>query len=100
MTTFVKSYPCPASAGDVQIGSWLPVTSTAGWGYAVQEVTMGHFSGLGLNFYDVHIYSDSGTYSGQPALCSKTPDQLPIVLGEYGQKSSTVNDTTPDDSDD
>ncbi|MGA7384828.1 MAG: hypothetical protein WBW81_09135 [Methylocella sp.] len=74
--------------------SWLPVTSTAGWGYAVQEVTLGLFSGLGLNFYDVHIYLDSGKYSGQTALCSKTKsDKLQIVLGEYGQKSTTVSDT-------
>jgi len=90
MTAFVKKSATipPATA------SWLPVTSTAGWGYAVQEVTLGLFSGLGLNFYDVHIYSDSGTYSGQTALCSKTKsDNVQIVLGEYGQKSSTVNDT-------
>jgi hypothetical protein len=73
---------------------WLPVTSTAGYGYAVQEVTLGLFSGLGPNFYDVHIYSDSGTYSGQTALCSKTKsDKLQIVLGEYGQQSSTVSDS-------
>jgi hypothetical protein len=73
--------------------SWLPVTSTAGWGYAVQEVTFGLFSGLGLNFYDVHVYSDSGQYSGQTALCSKTKsDNLPIVLGEFGQKSTTLSD--------
>jgi hypothetical protein len=73
---------------------WVPVTSTAGLGYAVQEVTLGLFSGLGLNFYDVHIYSDSGQYSGQTALCSKTKsDKLQIVLGEYGQKSTTVSDT-------
>jgi hypothetical protein len=83
MTAFVKSK-----------SPWLPVTSTAGYGYAVQEVTFGLFSGLGLNFYDVHIYSDSGTYSGQTALCSKTKsDKLQIVLGEYGQKSNTVSDT-------
>ncbi len=91
MTTYVNKQVFSG----VQVGSWLPVTSTAGWGYAVQEVTLGLFSGLGLNFYDVHIYSDSGTYSGQTALCSKTKsDKLPIVLGEYGQKSSTVNDNT------
>src|SRR5215471_12034125 len=74
MTAFVKSYPC---AGDAKpscttIGQWLPVTSTAGLGYPVLEVTFGLFSGLGLNFYDVHIYSDSGQYPGQTALCFRT----------------------------
>ena len=83
MTTYVTSK-----------ASWLPVTSTAGWGYAVQEVTLGLFSRLGLNYYDVHIYSDSGQYSGQTVLCSKTKsDNLPIVLGEFGQKSTTLSDT-------
>jgi len=73
---------------------WLPVTSTAGYGYAVQEVTFGFFTGLHLNFYDVHIYSDSGRYSGQTALCSKVKaDDLAIVLGEFGQASSIVSDS-------
>jgi hypothetical protein len=80
MTKFVKS----------RAGQWLPVTSSAGGGYAVQELTFGFFSGRGLNFYDVHIYSDTGTYSGQTWLCLRTQfvDHLPIVLGEYGQKST------------
>ena len=41
MTAFVKKSTTipPATA------SWLPVTSTAGWGYAVQEVTLGLFRG-------------------------------------------------------
>jgi hypothetical protein len=82
------AYPVTAAA------PWLPVTSTAGWGYAVQEVTLGLFSGLDLNFYDVHIYSNSGTYSGQTALCSKVKsDKLQIVLGEFGQSSTTLSDT-------
>jgi putative membrane protein len=73
---------------------WLPVTSTAGYGWAVQELTLGYFSGLRLNFYDVHIYSDSGTYSGQTALCNKVKaDRLPIILGEFGQRSSSVSDS-------
>jgi putative membrane protein len=73
---------------------WLPVTSTAGYGYAVQEVTYGFFTGLHLNFYDVHIYSDKGTYSGQTALCSKVAsDKLAIILGEFGQYSSTASDS-------
>jgi len=95
MTAFVKSYnPCPAGVTPCPVGQWLPVTSTAGGGYAVQDVTMGHFSGLGLNFYDVHVYSNSGTSWGQSALCTHTPDPLPFVLGEYGQNSSTVNQNT------
>jgi hypothetical protein len=85
MITFVKS----------RAGQWLPVTSSAGGGYAVQELTFGFFSGRGLNFYDVHIYSDMGQYSGQTWLCLRTQfvDHLPIVLGEYGQKSTCTSPT-------
>lgn len=73
---------------------WLAVTATAGWGYAVQELTLGLFSGLGLDFYDVHVYSDSGQYPGLTALCNKAAsDQVPIILGEYGQKSQTISDS-------
>src|SRR5262249_31659867 len=75
------------------ISPWLPVTSSAGWGWAVQEITLGLFSGLDLDFYDLHVYSDSGQYSGQTALCNKvSADRVPIILGEYGQKSHTYSD--------
>jgi hypothetical protein len=91
MTAFVKSIPC--GAGCIT-GSWLPVTASAGWGYAVPEITFGLFSGLGLNFYDLHVYADSGQYSGETALCNKvSADGVPIILGEYGQKSQTYSDS-------
>jgi hypothetical protein len=97
MTKFVNAYPCdPLAKPPCQkIGDWLPVTSSAGGGNAVQELTFGFFSGLGLNFYDVHIYSDMGQYSGQTWLCLRTQfvDHLPIVLGEYGQKSTCTSPT-------
>jgi hypothetical protein len=85
MAAFVKARTTP----------WLlPVTSSAGWGWAVQEITFGLFSGLGPNFfYDLHVYTDSGTYSGETALCNKvSADGVPIVLGEFGQKSHVVDD--------
>src|SRR5262249_28563275 len=89
MTNFVKSRPC--GAGCVT-GSWLPVTSS-GWGSAVQEITLGLFSGLGLDFYDIHVYADWGQYSGVTWLCNKvSADGVPIILGEYGQNSHTFDD--------
>jgi hypothetical protein len=90
MAAFVKSNTTvpPATA------SWLPVTSAAGWGYAVPEITFGLFSGLGLNFYDLHVYADSGQYSGETALCNKvSADSVPIILGEYGRKSQSYSDS-------
>jgi hypothetical protein len=82
MTAFVKSK-----------SPWLPVTSSAGWDYSVLEITLGLFSGLGLDFYDLHVYADSGKFSGLTALCDKiATDRVPIILGEYGQKSQTYDD--------
>ena len=73
---------------------WLPVTASAGWGYAVPEITFGLFSNLNLDFYDLHVYADGGQYSGETALCNKvSADGVPIILGEYGQKSQTFDDT-------
>ncbi len=73
---------------------WLPVISSAGYGNAVLEVTLGLFSGLGLNSYDVHVYADWGQYPGMTWLCNKvSADGIPIILGEYGQKSQIVDDT-------
>lgn len=72
---------------------WLAVTSSAGWEYSVLEITMGLFSGLGLDFYDLHVYRDSGKYSGLTALCKKVrADKVPIILGEFGQKSEVYDD--------
>jgi hypothetical protein len=71
----------------------LPVTSSAGFGYGVQEITFGLYSGLGLDFYDVHIYADFGRYAGQVELCNKVrADGLQIILGEYGQSSPVFDD--------
>ncbi len=82
MTAFVKSK-----------SPWLPVTSS-GWGSAVQEITLGLFSGLGLDFYDIHIYADWGQYSGVTGLCNRvSADRVPIILGEYAQNSHTIDDT-------
>ena len=77
---------------------WLAVTASAGWDNAVQEVTMGLFSGLNLNFYDVHNYSDSGLDNSSnqiTALCSKAlSDNRLIVLGEFGQVTQLLLTTT------
>jgi hypothetical protein len=67
---------------------WLPVTSSAGGGWAVQEITFGFFSGLKLDFYDLHVYSDKGQYSGMTSLCNKvSADKSKVILGEFGRKS-------------
>ncbi len=72
---------------------WLPVTSSAGWGWGIPEIIFGFYSGLGLSFYDVHIYADSGRYFGAEGLCLRAAsDRVPIILGEFGQHTKTAND--------
>ena len=80
-------------ASFVKANSSFPVTSSAGFGYAVQEISEGLFSGLGLDFYDVHIYADLGRYAGQDLLCETIKqDGHPIILGEYGQSTKLFDD--------
>ncbi len=72
---------------------WLRVTSTAGWGGAQYDISGGLFSGLGLDFYDLHVYSDDGVFAGATAMCQRVAqDGVPIYLGEFGQSSELVDD--------
>lgn len=79
---------------------WLKVTASAGWPDdflktgAQYDVASGFYSGLGLDFYDVHVYADSGSFTGATALCSRAAaDGVPVYLGEFGQSTHTVDDT-------
>jgi hypothetical protein len=73
---------------------WLHVTTTVGWGGAQYDVANGYLSGLGLDFYDFHIYSDSGTYGGATAVCNRAAaDGVPVYLGEFGQATHMMDDT-------
>jgi hypothetical protein len=78
MTLFVHQY-----------SSWLPVTASAGGTYATFFIASGVFSGLGLDFYDLHAYADWGLYPGLTTVCNTT---VPIILGEYGQKTHNFDD--------
>jgi hypothetical protein len=69
----------------------LPVTTSAGGSFAAFEIAVGLFSGLGLDFYDLHAYADLGLYPGLTAPCNSNPPRVPIILGEYGQKSHTFS---------
>jgi hypothetical protein len=78
----------------VKENSSLRVTSSlggAGGDFAVTEIIGGLFSGLGLDFYDLHYYADGGQILDVTRLCNNLGG-VPIILGEYGQKSQTSND--------
>jgi hypothetical protein len=79
---------------------WVKVTSSAGWPSdilqtgAQYDIANGLYSGIGLDFYDLHAYYDSGTYTGATNMCNRALlDGVPVYLGEFGQKSHTVDDT-------
>jgi hypothetical protein len=56
-------------------------------------LSLGLFSGLGFGFYDLHVYSDTGDFMGVAAVCQRAAfDKVPIVLGEFGQKSHVTDD--------
>ncbi len=76
---------------------WLPLTASAGFSLGVQDLTGGLFSGLGLDFYDLHVYSDTGRYAGQAALCDRVRlEGKQIILGEFGQKTKLYSDALQD----
>jgi hypothetical protein len=79
---------------------WVKVTSSAGWPDdaartgAQYDIANGFYSGLGLDFYDLHAYSDSGTFTGATAMCSRAAtDGVPVYLGEFGQSTRSTDDT-------
>jgi len=64
------------------------VTCTSGW-HSWSNLQAGHFSGLGLDFYDCHVYDDNGAL---PAASSLNLDK-PVICGEFGQSTSSWNDS-------
>jgi hypothetical protein len=72
---------------------WLPVTSSAGWSTAASDIASGLFAGVGLDFYDLHAYADSGEITGSGAVCERARrDGVLVILGEFGQSSPIVDD--------
>jgi len=61
---------------------------------AQYDIANGLYSGLGLDFYDLHVYADSGTFPGAAAMCNRAAmDGVPVYLGEFGQSSAAMDDT-------
>ena len=72
----------------------LKVTASSGHHRASWDVLCGRFDGLGLDFYAVHVYSDSGTIPFAVFLARHARQrQLPLVIGEFGQASPHVDPT-------
>jgi hypothetical protein len=81
-----------------QYSPWLPVTASAGnqslvgnQTTAAYLISNGFFSGLGLDFYDLHAYADYGLSPGLTTVCNSNTSDVPIILGEYGQSQKNHN---------
>ena len=71
----------------------IAATASAGWESAVPDLLAGRFSGLGLDFYDLHLYNDDGTIPQAFELrLLGWRTATPFVLGEFGQKSQRLDD--------
>lgn len=72
---------------------WLRVTASAGWHTAVDDLVARRFSGLGLDFYDLHLYNDTGEIPRAASLrYLSIATRRPIVLGEFGQRKEARDD--------
>ncbi len=72
---------------------WLRVTASAGWHTGPFDLTAGMYGGLGLDFFDLHVYDDDGRIPlafPLRVLCWVSGRQ--IVLGEFGQRTKRVDD--------
>jgi hypothetical protein len=70
----------------------LRVTVSSGHHTAVDDIIEGRLDGLGLDFYDVHVYSDAGRVpSGWRLAAHAAARGRQVVLGEFGQKTTTVD---------
>ncbi len=69
---------------------WIRLTSDA---WQPGFIANGMHSGLGFDFYDVHVYSDTGTIDQQAGVCARAAsDGVPVIVGEYGQGSQNQED--------
>jgi len=68
----------------------IQVTASSGHHTASVDILSGRFDGLGLDFLDVHVYSDRGTIPLGWWLARHARRQgIPLVVGEVGQKGDT-----------
>jgi hypothetical protein len=70
------------------------VSCGSGW-HGYEPLRQGHYSGLGLDFYDAHIYQDDGEVLSAESLSLDRP----IILGEFGQGATVEDDTLQKNAD-
>ena len=76
---------CASAVHTASLGARVSVGS--GW-RGFDNVRAGLYGGLGLDFYDIHLYMD---YTGPPSVASLDLD-LPCLIGEYNVTRATAGD--------
>jgi hypothetical protein len=88
-----RAYIVAASAAIRSVDSGRLITCSSGWhGYA--NLQKGYFSGLGLDFYDCHVYDDGGFVPDASALGLDKP----VILGEHGQTTGRTSNSIQNNS--
>lgn len=71
----------------------VDVTASFGWGNAVNTVISDHLTASCIDFYEIHLYNNSGYIPRCLNLKAfSVRKKKPIQLGEFGQKSKSYND--------
>ncbi|MDH4257541.1 MAG: cellulase family glycosylhydrolase [Candidatus Aminicenantes bacterium] len=70
------------------------VSCGSGW-HNEENVRDGYYRGLGLDFYDIHVYRDDGWL---PSSSSLNLDK-PCLIGEFGQRTDIWDDTLQNTAD-
>jgi hypothetical protein len=71
----------------------LKVTASVGHHTAAGDLLDGRLDGLGLDFFDVHVYTnDPQIPRGQELAAHARRNGIPIVVGEFGQRTRDVDD--------
>lgn len=69
---------------------WVRVTTTA---MGPADIVSGLHTGLGFDFYDVHIYNDKGEIPYFYKICEIVKKSgIPIIAGEFGQLTKVLDD--------
>lgn len=88
-----RAYITAASAAIRSVDPGRLITASSGWhGYA--NLQKGYFSGLGLDFYDCHVYDDAGFIPDAATLGLDKP----VILGEHGHTGGGNNDERQNES--
>jgi hypothetical protein len=80
------------TAAFVHARASIPVTASYGWGSWSRDLLAGRLDDLGLDFIDIHPYTDDPWIPDGDAVAAHAAALgLPLVMGEFGQKKSSAD---------